>query len=120
MRTVSPKRARMNRIRRQLLDPLIAEGAPCEAGLEGCARRATDGHEVKTRARGGSITDMTNIEMVCRSCHLHITRTSGVNEWAARHGHVVPSWATPEAEALAAHLRTVFHCPVECEEDHRE
>ena len=120
MRAVSPKRARINRLRRQLLDPLIAEGAPCEAGLEGCTRRATDGHEVKTRARGGSISSPANIVLLCRHCHVIITRESGKEQWAIRHGYVVPSWATPEAEALAAHLRTVFHCPVECEEDHRE
>ena len=120
MRSVSIKRQKLNRTRRQLLDPLIAEGAPCEVRLEGCTRRATDGHEVKTRARGGSIVEMANICMVCRSCHLQITRNSGFDGWAVRHGWVVASWTDPEGEALAAHIRTVFHCPIDCEDDHCE
>lgn len=119
MRTVSLARQRLNRIRRQLLDPLIAEGAPCEVNLEGCGRRATDGHEVKTRARGGSIVDPRGITLVCRPCHIQITRNSGKSGWAVRHGWVVASWATEDDESLAAHLRTVFRCPLSCEEDHR-
>lgn len=34
---------------------------------------ATDLHEVKTRARGGSILDEDNICVLCRSCHSWIT-----------------------------------------------
>ena len=120
MRAVSKKRAALNRSRRRYLDPLIAEGAPCEIQLEGCARRATDGHEVKTRGRLGSIVDPYNITLLCRPCHMQITRNSGKHGWAVRHGWVVASWATPSEEVQAAHIRCVFHCPLSCEEDHRE
>lgn len=34
---------------------------------------ATDLHEVKTRARGGSILDEENIRVLCRPCHSWIT-----------------------------------------------
>lgn len=37
------------------------------------AAYATDLHEVKTRARGGSILDEDNICVLCRSCHTWIT-----------------------------------------------
>jgi hypothetical protein len=34
---------------------------------------ATDLHEIKTRARGGSILDEQNIAVLCRICHTWIT-----------------------------------------------
>ncbi len=119
MRSVSLKRQKLNRVRRQLLGPLIAEGAPCEVRLEGCNRRAADGHEVKTRARGGSIVDPRGVVLVCRSCHIQITRLSGKDGWAVRHGWVCASWATDADEERAAEVRGVFRCPTSCEEDHR-
>jgi hypothetical protein len=63
--------------------------------------------------------DLAGIVLTCRHCHVIITRESGKEQWAIRHGYVVPSWASVEDEALGAHLRTVFRCPIECEEDHR-
>jgi len=35
---------------------------------------ATDVHEIKTRARGGSITDKNNLALLCRPCHTFITQ----------------------------------------------
>ena len=120
MRAVSLKRQKVNRTRRQLLDPLIAEGAPCGVRLEGCTRRGVEGHEIRTRGRGGSIVDPANIELICHSCHRTITLNSGKTGWAIRHGWVVSQWAPEGAEELAAHLRAVFHCPLSCDLDHRE
>ena len=119
MRRTSLKRQRTNRQRKQLRDALLAEGAPCEARLAGCTNRGTDWHEVKTRARGGSIVETANRGWLCRKCHMEITRNSGKDGWAIRHGWVVASWASDEAQVLAAHLRTVFRCGIECLEDHR-
>lgn len=35
--------------------------------------RSTDVHELKSRARGGSITDESNVVAICRACHNYIT-----------------------------------------------
>lgn len=35
----------------------------------GCKRSSSDAHEIKTRARGGSILDEANIVMLCREDH---------------------------------------------------
>ena len=71
MRRVSPKRARLLRIRAKLRAELI--GNPCEAQLEGCAYTGTDWHEVRGRARGGSLLDPANRKWLCRPCHQWIT-----------------------------------------------
>lgn len=71
----------------------------CEANIEPlCSYHATDVHEIKTRARGGSITDVNNCLALCRACHRFITDNPA---WALEHGYVVHSWAG-EAEMLAA------------------
>lgn len=46
---------------------LLAERKWCE--FPGCRAPAVDCHEIKTRARGGSILDPLNIAVVCRSHH---------------------------------------------------
>ena len=71
----------------------------CEANVEPyCSYHATDVHEIKTRARGGSITDVDNCLALCRSCHRFITDNPA---FALEHGFVVHAWAG-EAEMLAA------------------
>lgn len=47
--------------------PLIAQVDMTQANR--CTGRAVDWHEVKTRARGGSILDPANRVWACRSCH---------------------------------------------------
>lgn len=71
MRRVSPKRAKLNRERRKVVEAIVAErGEVCER----CRmRRATDPHEVLSRARGGSIVDPANIKILCRECHDLVT-----------------------------------------------
>lgn len=67
LRAVSAKRARQQRERRKVLAQMLDE----HDGV--CPRcfsaRVVDGHELKTRAQGGSITDQNNIVLVCRRCH---------------------------------------------------
>lgn len=72
---MSRKRQRQNRQRRRVIAQLVAErGELCEAKLEGiCTGRAGDAHEILTRARQGSITDGTNILLLCRECHDWVT-----------------------------------------------
>lgn len=70
------------------------EAAPSIAmlyGHDGCAG-PFDFHEVLTRARGGSITDPTNILMVCRKHHDWITTHP---EMAAAVSLVRNSWEDP-------------------------
>ena len=67
MRQVSNHRQRENRERAPILAGL--RGGPCRARLEMCTGVAVDGHEILSRARGGSITDLKNILPVCRPCH---------------------------------------------------
>lgn len=71
LRAVSKGRARENRERTKLR-PLVV-GGPCEARLEGCTGTATDWHERKSRARGGSITELGNAVGLCRACHSFVS-----------------------------------------------
>lgn len=43
-------------------------------------RPSQDIHEVVSRARGGSITDVSNLMAVCRPCHDWITRNPAAAE----------------------------------------
>jgi hypothetical protein len=87
IRAVSTKRARENRERAQLR-PLVV-GGPCAARLHGCTGIATDLHEVLSRARGGSITDLSNIRGLCRPCHTYITEHPA---WALAEGWLLSQY----------------------------
>lgn len=53
-----------------LVKRLLAERTACErCGIA----KSVDIHEVKSRARGGSILDESNLRAVCRKCHNWIT-----------------------------------------------
>ena len=57
--------------RRRLVKELLRDFPPCQR----CATNyATDVHEIKTRARGGSIVDEDNLALLCRPCHTFITQ----------------------------------------------
>jgi 5-methylcytosine-specific restriction endonuclease McrA len=57
-------------VRRPLVAQLLNERPNCQR----CQTNPSqDIHEVKTRARGGSITDIENLRAVCRPCHNWIT-----------------------------------------------
>lgn len=91
LRAVSAKRARENRRRRKVLaDLAVTRGPWCQIQLGGvCTGRWQDGHELLSRARGGSITDAANIVLCCRACHTYVTERPA---WAERMGWSLPSW----------------------------
>lgn len=68
---ISKKRAAENRLRAKLRPQVV--GGPCQVRLPVCTGRATDWHERLTRARGGSITDLSNAIGCCRECHSWLT-----------------------------------------------
>lgn len=57
-------------LRRKLRVKMLDQMPICERCWIGFA---TDLHEIKTRARGGSILDEDNIAALCRVCHTWIT-----------------------------------------------
>lgn len=66
LRPRSSKRAAEMVDRRALVARVLSAHPVCER----CdAARSTDVHEPHTRARGGSITDPSNVRAVCRACH---------------------------------------------------
>lgn len=84
---VSDRRRRENRERAAMADqrwPDRRDGTVmCECGRPECDRRADDGHEILTRARGGSITDPANVKALARECHQEIQLGP---DWAYRAG----------------------------------
>lgn len=72
--------------RRKLVAELLKGDPLCQR----CAQTyATDVHEVKTRARGGSITDKENLVVLCRFCHTWITQNPKL---AKEQGWLKNSW----------------------------
>lgn len=88
IRPVSAKRRRANAERRRVIERLVAErGGRCE--WFGCPSEAHDAHELKSRARSGSITSPDNIVLICRWHHNWITEHPAE---ALRMGWLVSSW----------------------------
>jgi 5-methylcytosine-specific restriction endonuclease McrA len=72
--------------RRALVQKLLTEYPNCQK----CKRAySQDVHELKSRARGGSITDPSNCVAVCRACHVWITEHP---KEAAQQGWLKYSW----------------------------
>lgn len=72
LKAVSAKRVVENRERAKMLAPRRAEQTWCAK----CGRTTTelDGHELLSRGRRGSITDASNVVLICRfPCHDWIT-----------------------------------------------
>lgn len=85
MRAVSKKRARVNAARTKALKPLRERQEWCSK----CGRAGVglDAHELLSRARGGSITDLANIALLCRPCHTWVTENPALAEaagWALK------------------------------------
>ncbi len=78
---VSKKRQRENRQRTAVLRPMREAQQWCS--VCGATGVGLDAHEVRSRARGGSITDPANIRLVCRRCHHKITTEPA---WAEQEG----------------------------------
>lgn len=67
----SNKTANLYRTQRAPLVAELLEAIPiCQRCL---SARSTDVHEIKSRARGGSILDRENLAVLCRPCHSWIT-----------------------------------------------
>lgn len=76
----------MNYARQKLRKQMLSQMPLCEL----CQKSyATDLHEVKTRARGGSILDRDNIVVLCRPCHSWITQNPAE---AKEQGWLKNSW----------------------------
>lgn len=56
--------------RRNLVAKLLTERPVCQRCLHD---RSQDIHELKSRARGGSIVDEENLVALCRNCHIWVT-----------------------------------------------
>ena len=69
VKPVSSKRAKEQRQRSKVLAEVFGATPPCAR----CGGPADDAHELLSRARGGSITDPTNIVPLCRADHRWIT-----------------------------------------------
>lgn len=69
MRARSRKMTKTYVERRKLVAQLLEEKPNCER----CGNRATEVHELKSRARGGSILDRTNCVCLCHTCHHWVT-----------------------------------------------
>lgn len=88
LRQVSVKRAREIRERRAMLQAKYPGVVLCEVPY--CNEVATDPHEPKTRARGGSITDPAAVRAICRGHHREIHDEEP--DWAYDLGFLVHSW----------------------------
>lgn len=65
---------KMAKVYKQERVPLVQEMLDNILLCERCGLRSPDDvHEIKSRARGGSITDPANLVAVCRLCHNWIT-----------------------------------------------
>jgi 5-methylcytosine-specific restriction endonuclease McrA len=72
--------------RRKIVAELLRHQPMCER----CASQyATDVHEIKTRARGGSILDRDNLACLCRACHTWVTQNPRL---ALEQGWLKNSW----------------------------
>lgn len=89
-RFIAPRSKKMEKLyateRRKLVAELLKGDPLCER----CARTyATDVHEIKTRARGGSIIDRENLAVLCRFCHSWVTQNP---KEAKEQGWLKNSW----------------------------
>lgn len=102
---VSSKRMALNRERKKFREDILRIRIMCEARIAGCTMTPTDVHEIKTRARGGSIIDPENVLALCRHCHHFITVEPA---WSQEMGFTVHSWAGDAEMAAAKRARHSF------------
>ena len=96
LRQFSPKRAKRQRLRQQMVRAELARRGLCEAGAvithAGPTARGPGGavelHEPLTRARGGAILDPANTIAICRSCHdwIHVNPAAATDLGLLRSG----------------------------------
>lgn len=88
----SARRRSENEIRRQVVADIRLNRGPYCQWPYGCTRIGCDPHEIRTRARGGSITDPDNIVLLCRQHHDHITHTAEGQREGHELGLLKHSW----------------------------
>ena len=88
MRFRSRKMEAIYRKRRPLVERMLAENPMCQRCM---IRPSTDVHEIKSRARGGSILNESNCVALCRTCHDWITENPAR---AKQEGWLKNSWET--------------------------
>lgn len=87
LRPRSKKTAKVYRTQRI---PLVIELLSEEPLCERCqSALATEVHELKSRARGGSILDRSNLACLCHLCHAWVTTNP---KDATAEGWLRPSW----------------------------
>lgn len=69
MRTRSPKRARQERLYRQLRDAFLADNPTCQRCQ---AAPSTDLHHARGRV-GGDLLRVEDFRALCHRCHHHVT-----------------------------------------------
>lgn len=72
--------------RRRIVRDLLATYPVC---VRCWRQRSVDVHEVKSRGRGGSITDLSNLVCLCRTCHDFVTQNP---DQAHKEGWSKHSW----------------------------
>lgn len=81
-------------VKRLLAEHPLCLACPVFAEYDGLVtyRRhtSTEVHEIKSRGRGGSITDESNCLVVCRTCHSRITENPAEAEYL---GLLISSWS---------------------------
>lgn len=87
LRSRSKKTAKTYRQHRApLVAQLLAEVPTCQRCK---SRRSSEVHEIKSRARGGSILDENNLAILCHDCHRWITEHPAE---ATNQGWLAHSW----------------------------
>lgn len=87
LRRRSKKTASIYRTTRiPLVIELLQDIPPCQRCHQATA---TDVHELKSRARGGSILDPDNLALLCRPCHTWVTTNPAA---ATAEGWLRNSW----------------------------
>jgi 5-methylcytosine-specific restriction endonuclease McrA len=75
MKSMRPRSKKRQALYANARIPLVKELLKDNPTCAKChARYAVDVHELKSRARGGSITDRDNLVVLCRPCHTWITQ----------------------------------------------
>lgn len=87
LQSVSARRRAENRERSKVAHATFGDAPLC--AVPGCGRLADDVHEPLTRARGGSITDPSNMVPLCRACHGVVQLGP---QWAYDLGLMAHSW----------------------------
>jgi len=88
-----PRSAKRDRLYREQRRPLVAALLLDRPVCQRCqAARSTEVHEVKSRARGGSITDPENCVALCHDCHAWVTTNPRA---ALESGWLQSSWEAP-------------------------